>query len=281
MLKQCKAIFAFQLSLQEHFMRLHLGKLLIISLSSLIVLFEQSCGQAAIVTVTVTIENLSPANSASFAPLRLGFGNGTFDAFNLGQTAGNAIVSVAEGGSGNEWFPAFAAAEPNAVLGSVGGALTPGATASNTFTVDTNVNPYFTFGSMVIPSNDLFIGNDNPMEYLLFNSAGNLILPQILVGADEIWDANSEVADPLNAAFVVGGTNSLRTPENGVVAFDFSELNVFNGLTTADGYIFSNLLTNSSDVYRISFTAAAVPEPTSILLSAIGLTFAARRRRRS
>ena len=55
--------------------------------------------RAAQVDVTVTIENLAPVNSVSFAPLRLGFGNGTFDAFNQGQSAGAAIVSIAEGGS--------------------------------------------------------------------------------------------------------------------------------------------------------------------------------------
>ncbi len=115
---------------------------------------------AMLVVVTVTVENLAPANSVSFAPLRLGFGNGTFDAFNTGETATAPIISVAEGGSGSAWFPAFAAAEPNAVLGSVGGALLPGATASSSFVVDSSVNRLFTFGSMVIPSNDPFIGND-------------------------------------------------------------------------------------------------------------------------
>ena len=123
--------------------------------------------------VTVTIKNLAPANSVSFAPLRLGFGNGTFDSFNNGQSAGtpptSAIISVAEGGSGSAWFPAFAAAEPAAITGSVGGALLPGASASSTFTFDTaNANNrFFTFANMVIPSNDRMVRN------LLTRSASN------------------------------------------------------------------------------------------------------------
>lgn len=225
-------------------------------------------------SVTVTIRNLAPTNSISFAPLRLGFGNGSFDSFNIGQAGGAAITSVAEGGSGADWFPAFAAAEPNAVLGSVGGALLPGATASNSFVFDTaNANNrFFTFGSMVIPSNDLFIGNDNPQAFQLFNANGTLaITSPILQTAGQIWDNNSEVADPANAAFVVGGNNSLRTPENGLVAFDRSELAVFNGLTTAAGYVFDSSLLNSNatPVYSIGFSVTAVPEPNAMALGAM------------
>lgn len=237
---------------------------------------------AKMVDITVTVRNLAPTNSISFAPLRFGFHNGSFDAFNNGQTATAPIISVAEGGSGADWFPAFAAADPTAVLGSTSGALTPGASQSTmTFRVNTAINPYFTFASMVVPSNDYFIGNDDPLEYRLFDMAGNLILSQIDQNASEIWDAGSELFDPANAAFVVGGNNGLRTPQNGVVGFDFLELAGFNGLQTAAGYTFdSNLLADTS-VYQINFSAAAVPEPSSwaMLIAGFGLTGAAMRRR--
>jgi hypothetical protein len=238
--------------------------------------------RAEMVNVTVTIENLAPTNSVSFAPLRLGFHNGTFDSFNNGQVATAPIISIAEGGSGNAWFPAFQAAEPNAVLGSVGGALLPGATASNTFLVNTAVNPFFTFGTMVIPSNDLFLGNDSPTRFRLFDTTGNLTTSSILQRGRDIWNAGSEAADPLNAAFVVGGTNALRTPENGVVEFSFSELRAFDGLTTAGGYVFDTQITNDSDVYRISFQAQAVPAPPAAILGVMCLaTMSVIRRRRS
>jgi len=229
--------------------------------------------QAAPVQVRVTVENLSPANSIAFAPLRIGFHSGTFDAFNNGQTATAPIISVAEGGSGADWFPAFAAADPGAVLGSVlpnpAGPLLPGGTGSARFIIDSAMNAFFTFASMVVPSNDLFIGNDEPDEYRLFDDSGNLLIQSITQFGRDIWDAGSEAFDAANAAFVVGGVNDQRTPQNGVVAFDASELEGFNGLTTGAGYVFDRQISADSAIYRITFEQ--VPEPASLALLAVSI----------
>jgi hypothetical protein len=246
--------------------------------------FTALAAQASPVTLRVTVQNLAPANSISFAPLRVGFNAGTYDALNAGATAGAAIVSVAEGGSGSAWFPAFAAADPGAVLGTVvpnpAGALTPGLTGSAVFTFDAALNPFFTFAAMVVPSNDFFIGNDNPTQYRLFNSTGQLVLNTIEQTARDIWDAGSEAFDPANAAFLVVGNNAGRTPQNGVVNFNFAELTGFNGLTTAAGYVFNSALTADSPIYRISF--AVVPEPGSMglaLAALLALGFVAPKRK--
>lgn len=236
---------------------------------------------AADVQLKVTVENLAPTNSISFAPLRVGFGNGTFDSFNNGMAATAPIISIAEGGSGSAWFPAFAAAEPQATLGTVvpnpAGPLLPGASASALFTVNSTMNRYFTFGSMVVPSNDYFIGNDSPMQYQLFDAAGNLAITTIMQDAGDIWDAGSEVDGPFGAAFLVGSNNDDRIPENGVVNFDFADLSIFNGLTTAAGYTFNSQLTANTAVYRISFEV--VPAPSSLALLGLGGLAAMRRRR--
>ncbi|HSV82432.1 MAG TPA: spondin domain-containing protein [Ramlibacter sp.] len=236
--------------------------------------------QAAVVDVTVTVQNLAPGNSISFAPLHVAFNNGSFDTFNLGGIATAPIISVAEGGAGGAWQTAFAAADPNATRGTIGGLLLPGASSSLTFRVDTVLNPFFTFGAMVVPSNDFFIGNDSPTEYRLFDAAGHLNTSAIGIKANEIWDAGSEVFDPAAAAFV--GNNDLRRDQNSVVAFNFAEFAAFNGLTTGAGYTFNSALTADSDVYRITFGVSAVPEPGSYALMAAGLMavgFVARRRR--
>ncbi|MDZ4819004.1 MAG: spondin domain-containing protein [Planctomycetota bacterium] len=248
-----------------------------------------SSTSAVIVPVQITVENLAPANSVSFAPLRFGFSNGTFDSFADNQVApllgfpsiaDAPIVTVAEGGNATNWFPAFAAAEPNSNRGSVPGPtgpFTPGSSNSATFMVDTT-NPFFTFGSMVVPSNDHFVGNDSPTQYRIFDAGGNLILGSIGQKARAIWDAGSETQDPANAAFLVGGVNAQRVNENGVVHFDFAGLSTFNGLTTAAGYNFnSGLITANSDILRISF--AAVPEPATAALLGLGCLAVGLRRR--
>lgn len=218
---------------------------------------------AAVVQIKVSVENLAPQNGVSFAPLRVGFHSGVFDVFNIGQVATPAIVSVAEGGSGAAWFPALAAADPSAVASTVlpnpPGPLVPGLSGTGIFTVDTDVNPYFSFAAMVVPSNDFFIGNDAPTGFRLFDNAGLLVITDIVQRARDVWDAGSEIFDPAAAAFV--GNNDLRADQNSVVAFNFAELAAFNGLLTAAGYTFNSQLRADSEIYRISFALQPSPVP--------------------
>lgn len=250
-----------------------------------------AASNAAAVNVRVTVENLSPENSVTLAPFRFGFGQGLFDSFNnqetaplLGQSdiADAPIVTIAEGGSGSNWFPAFEAAEPDADLGSVLGPainpFLPGQSSSTVIDIDPT-NRYFTFATMVVPSNDHFLGNDNPMAYEVFDTNGNLILDQITQNASAIWDAGSETQDPANAAFLAVGTNANRVDENEVVRFDFAGLSAFDGLETAAGYNFDHdLLSSDTPVLRVSFSV--VPEPATLALGVLGVAVLAGRRRR-
>ena len=233
------------------------------------------------VEIRVDIENLAPDNSVAFAPLRVGFHNGTYDSFNNGEAASDAIISIAEGGSGDAWFPAFGAADPTATLGSVltdgGGPLTPGASGSASFTIDPAINRYFTFGSMVVPSNDSFIGNDSPTQYQLLDEKGNLLISEIVQTGNDIWDAGSEVNGIFGSAFLEGATNADRIAENGVVGFDFTQFDIYNGQTTGAGYTFDRQFGGDDALYRISFSV--VPAPASTALIGLGGLVAVRRRR--
>ena len=238
--------------------------------------------QAAQVQVKVNVENLAPTNSVTVAPLRVGFHSGVFDAFNIGEAAGAAIQLIAESGSDALWNPAFSAADPTAVVGSVlPGPLFPGATASSTFMVDTAQNPYFSYAAMVVPSNDFFIGNDNPTAYQLFDGAGHLQISSITLKSKDIWDAGTEIYDPLTAAFVTVGNAAGHADQNSVVAHNFAEFYAFNGLNTAAGYVFDAQLGADTDVYRISFEVTPVPEPETyaMMLAGLGLLGLVARRR--
>jgi Spondin_N len=236
---------------------------------------------ASSVQLRITVENLSPTNSITFAPLRAGFHDGTFDTFDEGSTATAPIISIAEGGSGADWFPAFASAQPNGIAVSVlpdpAGPLLPGQSGFADVTVDTAFNQFFSFGSMVVPSNDYFIGNDRPNQYRILYDSGNLLISAINQTASDIWDAGSEVDGPFGAAFLVGSNNDDRIADNGVVEFEFNGLSVFNGLTTAAGYVFDLQLAAETPVYRISF--AVIPAPGVASIAALGGLAAFRRRR--
>jgi hypothetical protein len=115
------------------------------------------------------------------------------------------------------------------------------------------------------------------MGLQLLDANGNLLITSISQFGRSIWDAGSEVTDPLHAAFLEIGNNDLRTPEGGVVNFNFDRLDAFNGLTTAAGYAFDRQISADSEVYRITFEIVPAPG-AAVLLSLAGLATVRRRR---
>ena len=78
---------------------------------------------------------------------------------------------------------------------------------------------YLSFAAMVIPSNDAFIGNDNPTAFLIFNESGELVFNGVLTVGSMIYDAGTEVNDeaPENIPLMMQSVPNTGMDENGSV----------------------------------------------------------------
>ncbi len=179
-------------------------------------------------SVVVTIENAQPSRGVFLTPVWMGIHDGSFDSYDGGQPAsvplgGNEIEALAEDGNNGPITATFESLLPNApqVQGLAGpaGPIAPGDRAARTFNVDPAVDRYFSYASMIIPSNDFFIANGNPVAHELFDDSGNFVGQGFVVSGDETNDAGTEVNDEIasNVAFLNQGGPNIGNTENGVV----------------------------------------------------------------
>ncbi|MEL6439896.1 MAG: DUF4347 domain-containing protein [Cyanobacteria bacterium J06621_8] len=178
-----------------------------------------------LIEVTVTVENLAPEGGTFQTPVWVGFHNGEFDTFSLGEAATPGLESLAEDGSvaliSEEFLASGFGLVDGAIAGTDGlaGPIDPGEVTSLTFTIDANADTsqFFSFASMVIPSNDAFIGDDEPIS--LFDADGNFVGVDFIVTGSEVYDAGTEVNDELEAttAFFSQAEPNTGSDENGVV----------------------------------------------------------------
>ena len=183
---------------------------------------------ATSVEVLVTISNLAPSEGTHLTPFWVGFHDGSFNLFDEGAAASPGLESTAEDGA-----TALLSAEfSNAALGFEDATITgpgpppvffPGNTSAFKFSLDSSspLNRYFSFASMVIPSNDAFIGNGDPMAYEVFDESGNFVMTEIIILGTQVWDAGTEVNDevPANVAFLEQAAPNTGPDENGTVQF--------------------------------------------------------------
>ena len=179
------------------------------------------------VQLVVTVENLSPDGGLAQTPFWVSVHEGNFQVARAGVSAANfgGLEDLAEEGDVSGVFARFAAESGGvdaAVLapGGFPGApvIEPGEIASQSLSVlNTNANRYFSFASMLIPSNDAFFANLNARAYELFDEDGFFLGEQtiVLTGRD-VWDAGTELNQVGGgAAFSTEGGDSVD--ENGVI----------------------------------------------------------------
>lgn len=235
--------------------------------------------------LSITVENLAEDGSFSFTPLYLGFHDGAFDAFDVGDPASPGVELIAELGDPSGLPPERLGASPGsqgAVIAQPANGvptIDPGETVTEQIDIaDPALNQYLTFLSMVVPSNDLFFGNDDPLAWQLFGDDGSFLGPVVIdVTAEIFYDAGTEVNDPNDGpAFVAGQIGTEGTPEGGTVQLG-TNLAGFGGVTTPAGVLDGTLIDFESDragfaLARITVTETApVPLPAGAVLGLTGL----------
>ena len=256
------------------------------------------CGLASSVAgaqdLSITIENTSPTGGFFFTPVWVAAHDGSFDSYDGGDFASAfpGITEIAEGGDTGPISDRFAASS----AGLAGGVQTtvagtdgpdgapvyaPGESFSFNLNVgDSTVNRYFSYASMVVPSNDLFFANGNPMAHELFDAGGTFNGPMTIeIYGRDVNDNGTEVNNAFGgAAFSANGGADMD--ESFVIRDFFTDagdegyLMSFVGTDTAIGTTITNAFDGSTLIARITI----VPAPASLMLLG-GAGLMARRRR--
>lgn len=231
-------------------------------------------------SLRITVDNLAPTNGTALTPAWFGFHDGNFDLYDRGAPVTPGLESVAEDGEfaliNQEFEDAGAGTTQGVILGLDGafaGPIEPGEQASLLVDLDPTAatSQYFSYAAMVLPSNDFFIANGNPLAHRIFDDAGNFLGADFVVAGADVLDAGTEVNDeiPANTAFFGQTAPNTGVTENGVVELAegfipggniLSSDDFFNGDFTAPGYEVAR--------FRIELVddgATAVPEPGSVL----------------
>jgi hypothetical protein len=254
-------------------------------LAATTVLATGLAGAASATMLSITVTNNQSAGGLSVTPLYTGFHDGSFDAFDVGSAASNGVKTIAETGNAMPVAGERLAADPNSV-GQVFAAsgpppIQPGQSVTEVVDINATGSVYLSFLSMVLPSNDTFIGNDDPTAYQLFDMGGSFLGDQIIeVTGAHIYDAGTEVNGLTGSAFVAGQDIALGADENGVITAGQS-LADFAGQTLATGAVLGDAaqLDFFTDPRNFSLLTieisrvAPVPLPASgmLLLGALGL----------
>ena len=152
------------------------------------------------------------------SPVFGAFHDGAFDIFDTGQSASTELERLAEDGNTAPLANAIEALQTTAVATTLSEApLPPRHSRATLLQLDPIENRYFSYASMVMPSNDAFIANDDPQELPLFDENGVLNRISITVGGEDVWDAGTELNNEVDAAFFDQTVDNAGTAESAAV----------------------------------------------------------------
>lgn len=218
--------------------------------------------------ITVTVENLASENGTFITPTWVGFHNGEFDTYNPGASVSSGLESLAEDGATTGLSGEFVASGKGSVDGTLmgmdgmEGVIDPGESVSQTFTLDSDDpnSRFFDYASMVIPSNDAFIANDDAMAHEIFDAEGNFIGADFVIAGNEVLDAGTEVNDEAESSTAFLGQMAPNTgeTENGV-AQSHPGFNPAGRILSSADFSNADFTTDNYELARITVTAEEVP----------------------
>ena len=178
-------------------------------------------------TVEFRIQSYAPEQGTLLTPFWLGLHDGSFDLFNPGEAVSPIIERVAEDGDPETLIEAFIANTLDAWNGLLTGPQNPSGPPlffphqQNSLFVNIDANnpshSYLSYLAMILPSNDAFVGNAEPMAHQVA-SYGSVIESDIWITGADVWDAGTEVNDeaPENVPVLGQAAPNTGTDENGV-----------------------------------------------------------------
>jgi hypothetical protein len=221
------------------------------------------------IEVTVTVTNLAPEYGTTLSPLWAGFHDGSFDIYDRSQAASAALESLAEDGNvdglSSDFMESNAGSVDAVIKGAEGdhdGPIDVGETTSYTFTIDPSLanSRFFSYASMILPSNDAFIANGNQQAFEIFDEHGNFYGADFVVSGNRVLDAGTEINDEARntTPFLEQTVPNSGTVENGVVGKHQGFLAGGEILTTPE-FVNADFTADNYDLARITVTTEDVP----------------------
>ena len=241
------------------------------------------------VAVKISVENVAPMGATSHTPVWIGLHDGTFDLFNPGEAASMPLERVAEDGNPGPLNALFSTAQPgghqDVIFGPGIGPGSPpifGPGGRGSAVLDLGPGPtdfWLSFASMVLPSNDAFFANENPLAYKIVDG-GSVIATTILVLGSQVWDAGTEVNDeiPQNVPLLGQMADNTGVVEGGDVA---PHAGFIPGGPILSAFPNGDFTQNDYQVARITISQVPEPPTLALLAGSLGMGVWLRRRRKA
>jgi len=205
----------------------------------------------------IEVTNKAPMFGTCQTPVWVGIHDGIFDTYDRDMSIREAFERLVEDGNNGPITADFAAAPGTIWDGSVGsGPICSGETAYIPFEFEMIPGKplFFSYASMILPSNDAFVANGNPMAFQVYDMDGNFSPVTVESTGDMALDGGTEMNDeiPENTAFFGQTVPNTGVDENGVVLLHpgflpkgsggiLDDARFANADFTADGYQFMEI----------------------------------------